>query len=382
MTSGKITIKTGLPVEGDDFYGREKELQYAWDYHLSKGVSLKLSAPRRVGKSSFAKRMLKIAEGNGWKTMYLDLEGLSDESVFVKEFKKELESAKWWDKAGEIVLKTFESIKLDVGEIDGNVWRNDTYGKIKRLIEKEEKMLIVVDELTIYLNHLLTLDDGKEKVEFFLEWLRKFRQTTKVRWIFCSSVGIDSFASMHQLSKHLNDLHPYPIGAFSELEAKDFISRLEVDEKAQFTEENIQYVLDKIKWYLPFFIQIFVEKINHIIVIENKRLSNDTIDEAYNRLIKENIFNTWSERLKDYGEYEYDARIMLKQCTLPEGVSRENLLALLSSRKGDWDIEKLETRVAELLTMLQNDGYLVEENGKYIFRSPLIRDFWYRRFIL
>jgi len=36
MTTGRITIKTGPPVEGDDFYGREKELQYAWDYHIPK----------------------------------------------------------------------------------------------------------------------------------------------------------------------------------------------------------------------------------------------------------------------------------------------------------------------------------------------------------
>jgi len=30
MATGKISIKTGTPVEGDDFYGREKELDYAW----------------------------------------------------------------------------------------------------------------------------------------------------------------------------------------------------------------------------------------------------------------------------------------------------------------------------------------------------------------
>ena len=64
----KISIKIGPPVEGDDFYGREKELRNAWEIHISKGTSLLLSAPRRVGKSSFSKKMLKMAETNGWKT--------------------------------------------------------------------------------------------------------------------------------------------------------------------------------------------------------------------------------------------------------------------------------------------------------------------------
>jgi len=65
---------------------------------------------------------------------------------------------------------------------------------------------------------------------------------------------------------------------------------------------------------------------------------------------------------------------------LPHGESRENLLANLSTKEND--IEKIETILAKLLAMLQNDGYLVEHNGNYIFRSPLLRDFWYNRFIL
>ena len=379
----KISIKTGPPVEGNDFYGRETELQYAWKYHIMKGVSLLLSAPRRIGKSSFAKRMLKMTEENGWKTLYLDLQGISTESEFVKLFKKELKSERWWNKAGKTFLKIFDSIKeLEVAgnkvSINSNVWRSDTYGKIKQLIENTEELLIVIDELTIYLNHLLAQENGKEKVEFFLEWLRSFRQTTKVRWILCSSVGIENFASMHHLSKHLNDIHPFPIGAFSEHEAKDFIPRLDVDDNVQFTKEHIQYILDKLVWYLPFFIQILVEKINFLICVEGKQLSNETIDEAYNCLLIGNHFNTWDERLNEYHAFENNARKILNLCTSPIGKSREDLLANLP----DNDMEKTETILAKLLDMLKNDGYLTECNGKYIFRSPLLRDFWYKRFIL
>jgi len=275
-------------------------------------------------------------------------------------------------------LKVTESTNSTISEI----WRNDTYGKIKQLIESFDEILIVIDELTIYLNHLLTQEKGKEKVEFFLEWLRSFRQTTKVRWIFCSSVGIENFASMHQLSKHFNDIHSFQLGAFTEDEAKDFISRLDVDENVQFTHEHIQYILDKLVWYLPFFIQILVEKINFLVCVEDKQLSNDTIDEAYNSLIKNQIhFNTWDERLKEYNEFENDARKILKLCAFPhDGRNREDLLTNLSANQND--IEKIETILAKLLNMLKNDGYLVEYNGKYIFRSPLLRDFWYNRFIL
>ena len=390
MTVEKISIKTGPPVEGNDFYGRETELQYAWKYHISKGVSLLLSAPRRVGKSSFSKKMLKLAEKNGWKTLYLDLQGIGTESEFVKLFKEELQKENWWKNAktkiGDTILKLFESIEdFEIAgnkvSINSDVWRSNTYGKIKQLFEISGEILIVIDELTIYLNHLITQENGKEKVEFFLEWLRSFRQTTKVRWILCSSVGIENFASMHQLSKHFNDIHNFPIGAFSEYEAKDFISRLDVDETIQFTKDHIQYILDKLVWYLPFFIQILVEKINFLICVEGKQLSNDTIDEAYNRLIREDHFNTWDERLKEYYEFEDNARKILKLCAeLQTGRNRDDLLANLMTKKSN--IEKIEIILAQSLKMLKNDGYLIENNGKYIFRSPLLRDFWYNRFIL
>jgi len=379
-TTRKISIKTGTTVEGNDFYGRENELQYAWKYHILKNVSLLLSAPRRVGKSSFSKKMLKMAEDTGWKTLYLDLQGIGTESEFVKLFKEELISAKWWNKAGDIIQKLFKSIELSAGKVNPDVWRNDTYGKIKQLIESMGDILIVIDELAIFLDHLLKRENGKEKVELFLEWLRKFRQVsgTKVRWIFCSSVGIENFASMHQLSKHLNDIHPFSIGAFSEYEAKDFISRLDVDENVQFTNEHIQYILDKLVWHLPFFIQILAEKINFLICTEGKQLSKDTIDEAYHRLITENkiYFNSWDERLKYYNEHEDNARKILKLCVLPIGRSTDYLLANLPGHNP-------ETILAKLLKMLENDGYLIKnEDGNYIFRSPLLRDFWHRNVIV
>jgi len=32
-----------------------------------------------------------------------------------------------------------------------------------------------------------------------------------------------------------------------------------------------------------------------------------------------------------------------------------------------------------LLDTLESDGYLVEHDGRFVFRSPLLREFWVRR---
>ncbi|MFM9825582.1 AAA-like domain-containing protein [Flavobacterium sp.] len=89
-----IKNTTGSPVEGKDFFGREKEFEFALK-HIQKGNSLILSAPRRVGKSSLAKKILEEAKNMGWNTLEINLEEIKSEEGFLKIFIKELEKQDW-----------------------------------------------------------------------------------------------------------------------------------------------------------------------------------------------------------------------------------------------------------------------------------------------
>ena len=53
-----ISNRIGPPVEGENFYGRDKEIRNA-NRLLDSHHSLLLSAPRRIGKSSLAKRLIE-----------------------------------------------------------------------------------------------------------------------------------------------------------------------------------------------------------------------------------------------------------------------------------------------------------------------------------
>lgn len=77
-----ISNKIGPPVEGDDFFGREKEIQKA-NKLLDSSHSLLLSAPRRIGKSSLAKRLIEEKKNQGWKCVYIDLEETTTEDGFL-----------------------------------------------------------------------------------------------------------------------------------------------------------------------------------------------------------------------------------------------------------------------------------------------------------
>lgn len=78
-----ISNKIGPPVEGEDFFGREKEIRKA-NRLLDSNHSLLLSAPRRIGKSSLAKRLIEEKKQQGWKCVYIDLEETTTEEGFLR----------------------------------------------------------------------------------------------------------------------------------------------------------------------------------------------------------------------------------------------------------------------------------------------------------
>jgi uncharacterized protein len=390
MTVNNIT---GSPVEGENFFGREKELDFAWN-QIRKGNSMILSAPRRVGKSSFAKKLLECARDKGWNTLEINLEEVKSEEGFIRLFIEKLQDENWWEKAwsvtGDVAGQILERIKpvVEYGgakvSLEWKAKKTDVYNKLKNLLNHKEETLIMMDEVTILLNNFIKNDSdyGKNDVEFFLNWLRSLRQVsgTKIRWIFCSSIGIDNFTSIHNLSYTLNDIEPLPIGEFSKSQAAEFVKALAISENLAFTEGQIQYMIDKLGWNLPYFIQILFSDINQLVKIHDKIISNNLIDEAYHKLISEKHLNTWDERLKVYNEFEPFARLLLKNLSqINEGESRENMYHLLYAKIND-DV-KTETILNKLLYMLRNDGYIVDNReAKYAFRSPLLRDFWFNRF--
>jgi len=384
---------TGSPVEGENFFGRGNELNTAW-LHIKKGNSLILSAPRRVGKSSFAKKLLSYAENEDWNTLEINLEEIQSEQKFVELFVEKLQAENWWKKslstAGENLTQLLESIKPSFSYGDATAtleWKSrkpDIYSKLKKLLNHEQPTLIMVDEVTILLNGFLNTDkeQGLESVEFFLNWLRSFRQVkgTKIHWVFCSSIGIDNFTNRHNLSYTFNDIKSFPLAAFDEETSMAFIKELAKSDNILLQEEVTRQMFKKIDWCLPYFIQVLYFNYQNLVNTYNKPNDSRTLDLAYQDLIDSKELNTWDERLAEYQELEEYARLILKNLSKTKpGVKRDTLLELLHAMIDD--AGKAETYLNKLLYMLKNDGYIIDmAKGKYGFRSPLLRDFWFNRF--
>lgn len=384
-----ISNKIGPPVEGDDFFGREKEIQKA-NKLLDSSHSLLLSAPRRIGKSSLAKRLIEEKKNQGWKCVYIDLEETTTEDGFLNLVIEAFCKNGIWKQVAEGMSKGLASVlesieKISLAPVQFNFAKKedqeDLYKNLKELIRHDEDTFIVVDELTLFLTILSKGEDGVEKVAFILNWLRSLRQVsrTKVRWLFCGSVGLRNFTSAMNLGYTVNDLTEFSLDELSRDEAAGLLTELCKSENIEMSDELVEYTLNKLYWNIPYFIQIIF---SNLAEDYEGKITQEDIDAAYRKLCSENYLSTWSERLVEYGEYELPARQILKLlATMPEGIEREGMLNNLMTGQDASKIEAVDYTLSKVLVMLENDGYIMKKDALRMFRSPLLRDYWFDRFV-
>lgn len=385
-----ISNKIGPPVEGDDFFGREKEIRKA-NRLLDNNHSLLLSAPRRIGKSSLAKRLIEEKRQCGWKCVYIDLEETTTEEGFLRLVIEAFRKNGLWKQLTEGMSKGLTSVldrieKVTIGGfVDFNLGKReaqeDLYKNLKDLIRHDEDTFVVVDELTLFLGVLNKSENGSEKVAFILNWLRSLRQVSKtnVRWLFCGSVGLRNFTSAMNLGYTINDLTEFGLDELTREEAVGLLTGLCRSEDMEMDDELVSYTLDKLHWNIPYFIQIIFSKLAE--EYEND-ITKESIDVAYDKLCSENHLSTWSERLSEYGEFEVSARQILKTLsTQPAGLEREAMLNILMTGRDVSKIEEVDYTLSKVLEMLENDGYIIRKDSIRAFRSPLLRDYWFSKFV-
>lgn len=337
-----------------------------------------------------AKRLIEEKKNQGWKCVYIDLEETTTEDGFLNLVIEAFCKNGIWKQVAEGMSKGLASVlesieKISLGPVQFNFAKKedqeDLYKNLKELIRHDEDTFIVVDELTLFLTILNKGEDGVENVAFILNWLRSLRQVsrTKVRWLFCGSVGLRNFTSAMNLGYTVNDLTEFSLDELSRDEAAGLLTELCKSENIEMSDELVEYTLNKLYWNIPYFIQIIF---SNLAEDYEGKITQEDIDAAYRKLCSENYLSTWSERLVEYGEYELPARQILKLlATLPEGIEREGMLNNLMTGQDASKIESVDYTLSKVLAMLENDGYIMKKDALRMFRSPLLRDYWFDRFV-
>jgi hypothetical protein len=408
----------GNPVTGDDFYNRVDEIRRLTELLLD-GQHINLVAPRRCGKTSLMREIMLRLHPQGWATLEADFSSCATTQQFFECLKGKIEdqlaqsqdwSGKWMEKMTTFGKNIKEVKVMNIGlamQSSGDSSFAELDRNLRDLLKglaasaTNGRLLLGTDEIPIFLARIqLSAGDDvtkqnaiRQEISALLYWLRDLRQDTTlpVTWFHCGSIGLETLVASMGLTHALSGLSHQPIFAFSEEHARGLLQALAKSRNLPLPAASEDRMLERLTWYLPYFVQLHLIKLNEPKDFTRRKHPDyptvGDVDAAYEQMIEEGKihFNHWHSRLDEQLTKlrANQARDIL--CWVAKkgtGMKRDTIVAKLASAQvTGGDARDLERAAKDLLSLLQNDGYLMrDERDFYQFRSPLLRDFWKREF--
>ncbi len=390
----------GKPVRGNDFYDREVEQKRIW-IDLQNRNNLLLLAPRRVGKSSLLYRLQKDAPQHGLIGVYVSMADARDEVDFLQrllnavcehpEAKTLIEQfqkgpfQRFFDRVKSVTVRGFEVDLRDLPEAD---WMKLATEVASGLLALPGQWLIMIDELPIFLATMAKSDVNAEDIRTFMNWFRDLRQGTpdadSISWVLAGSIGLDKLARRWRIVDTVNDLKVFLLGEFSSDVADRFLEELGQANDLPLDADVREHICRRVGWCIPHSLHILFSSLRDRCLENDRKASLEEVDAAFEDAIGPAFrvyFDHWSLRLTDELGTPHDrfARLILNAIAAASGpVTRETLDSLLMPHIAD--SETRSETLTWLIDVLEGDGYLVRADEGFVFRSPLLKEYWKRRF--
>jgi uncharacterized protein len=391
----------GNPVQGDDFFGREREVSQL--IHRLEADSILLLAPRRVGKTSIMYRVREELADAGVLPVFFSVADVRSEAEFVERLFASVQNVA---DARNVVkalargpLKNFlrrvkkfgfATVSVELADAGKEQWGDLGSALVRAMDELGKRCVLLVDEVPIFILELLRQDNTGARARTFLNWFRKIRldpQThRRIRWLLAGSIGLDTVTQRLRLGDTINDLFLYnELGPFSTDVADAFLGELGETSRLKLNNVVKERIREHIGWLIPYHLQIFFAKLEDRC---KQKKSNPTIadvDAVYEDLLSpsnKGYFDYWEQRLtEELGRPDDKQALDLLAAVAknPDGEAIPILRQILSNRIQDAD--ERDQKLRYLLDVLQSDGYVVLSQDRYLFRSPLLRDYWIRRLL-
>lgn len=390
-----MNIVVGNVVVGQDFFDREAILERIWETLLSD--SILLASPRRVGKTSIMHRLIDHPRP-GFRVIFLDAQNyalpedlVADLLIKAGEIRGD---PKWFvQKALRSVMKSMEEfefwqLRIKLRDNLGERWREEGEGAIRQLLEKASKLVIIIDELPVFLHKMIQRDrdQGKHRAQDLLDWLRHIRQEPDInpylRQLVGGSIGLPRIAHYVGAIHKINDLRQIEVGPLDREKARELARKL-LDEKGiHLRPEIMEALLDRIGSFIPIFIQIMVSVVSTEIRERKAEATPALIQYCYEQRALgtefRNSFEDYYQRLDRYyspQESKAAKRLLRELALATESVSKSTLLASYQDELGPGSDS---TQFDLLLAWLRDDFYVQEEEGtgKICFNVTWLRDWW------
>jgi hypothetical protein len=383
-----VNTTIGHPARGDEYFDRPQLTDNLWE-KIQSGSSILLAAPRRVGKSSILFYLMDNPKDN-YRPTYIDTESVNNENEFFKRlFNLVINTLSGISRYSKLAANfsrdlaaRIESIGakgITIGDSRLNYY-DEFLTMVKSLDLKGERIIILVDEYAETIQNIIK-DEGQREAVHFLQSNRTLRQmpeiNEKIQFIFAGSIGLENIVNSLNASATINDLYSFAIPPFTKTEAKNLVLKLIKGTEYVFKDKKIEYMLNKIEWLIPFYIQLIVDEIDKLEFEKMpKRITEKEIDTAFLQAVAHrNYFANWHTRLRrayEGSEYNFIKELLnylSEHDIIPSGEIRDLAAAF-----------EIETEYVNILNALKYDGYINNHDDPKIYRfnSPLLKIWWYK----
>jgi len=385
-----MAVKTtiGHPARECEYFDRSSLTGKLWE-KVQAGSSILMAAPRRVGKSSIMFFFLDNPPKN-YRLIYIDAESVNNENEFFKKlFHQVVNTLSKVSRYSRIVTNFSRDLAARIESIGANgisIGRSrlnyyDEFVKlIKPLDMKGDRLLIMLDEFAETVQNIIK-DEGPNPAIHFLQNNRTLRMMPEMRgklqFILAGSIGLENIVESLNASGTINDLYYFPIPPLSKPEAKTLIRKIIESSGYIFEDEQMEYMLKKIEWLIPFYIQLIIDEIDKLEFPDGSiKITEKEIDKAFLKAIEHrNYFSNWHTRLRrSYTGEEYTFTKALLNYVSENDTITSNEINDLAVQYG------MEEGFRNILNTLKYDGYINNNDDPKIYRfnSPLLKIWWYQ----
>jgi hypothetical protein len=376
----------GPAASGDNYFQRPKIQRRLWG-QIEKGNFILFTAPRRIGKSSIMKYLAKH-HGTAYLCDYKNISSDASTQDFYKRlFDLSLGTVNAAKRAEKQVKAFFKTFGIDSIGPDGVKLKNSVVDYKALLLQllpelKKAKLNVVlfVDEFPDVIKNIHKKEGTIAALDILhtLRSLRHDEQFTKhLTLVLSGSVGLDHVVKQIDRTAVINDLNFQYLDVLKGEEPMEFISHLVNGATMQVENEVAQHLLKRLEHAMPYYIQLFIETCDELLFEEQRpNLSKSDIDWAWEEILKESkYFSDWDERLKEYFPDDYPFfQEVLKEYAHQGKISIQAVFDIGTRHEIGLSFK------AKMDDVLLKDGYLFEEGNNYSFLSPLLRDWWKRRY--
>lgn len=386
----------GKPVVGENFFGRERELDEL--DRITNDEHVLLLAPRRVGKTSLLYALSsKVDRESTATSVFVSAATAKNELELVrtvlgaiyetregKRFKPNRMGTWLRRHTGRVKGVKVAGSGIDLDTQAAVEWQEEADRAFSAIAATKHPWLIMIDELPTLVLLLARSDDTGTRVRAFMQWFRNLRQLPRggenLRFMLAGSIGLDNVTRRHRLTDTINDLRIWRLGPFTPENADRFLAELARSYELELGDSLRRDICDRAEWLIPYHLQLIFSELRDQCT-GRARPSAAALDRAIEAMLsRKAYFATWDERLHEaFGAPDAEhARKLLAMCARePRGATTSALQqSLARSVPNSTD---RATAVAWILDVLANDGYLVEEAGRMRFRSGLLRRYWIKR---